>query len=65
MTEIIQQFRNAIEASGLVPPHEIINDGAIHRFSSSGKPADKNVSAFEKLNRVSKGINLYYFYFYK
>lgn len=55
MTEIIQQFRNAIEASGLVPPNEIINDGAIHRFSSSGKPADKNGWYILHLDGIAAG----------
>ena len=55
MTEIIQQFRNAIEACGLVPPHEIINDGAIHRFSSSGKPADKNGWYILHLDGIAAG----------
>lgn len=35
-----QEFRDAIAATGLVPPDEIIDDGKIHRFSSSGKRGD-------------------------
>ena len=31
-------FRQAIAAAGLTPPDEIIDDGKIHRFSSSDKP---------------------------
>jgi len=33
-------FREAIAAAGLTPPDDIIGDGKIHRFSSSGKPRD-------------------------
>ena len=42
MDDQINQFRLAIAAAGLTPPTEIIYDGAIHRFNTSGKPADKN-----------------------
>ena len=42
MDDQINQFRLAIAAAGLTPPMEIIDDGAIHRFSTSGKPAHKN-----------------------
>ena len=35
------QFINAISQSGITPPDNIIDDGKIHRFSSSGKPSDK------------------------
>jgi putative DNA primase/helicase len=34
-------FIQAIVKSGITPPIEIIDDGEIHRFSSSGKPHDK------------------------
>ena len=37
MSDPIDQFRNAISNAGLTPPEEIISDGAIHRFSTSGK----------------------------
>ncbi len=33
-------FLDAITASGLTPPTEILDDGKRHRFSSSGKPKD-------------------------
>jgi putative DNA primase/helicase len=36
-----QEFRDAIAASGLTPPDEIIGDGKIQRFSSNGNPRDK------------------------
>ena len=42
MNDPIDQFRNAISNAGLTPPEEIISDGAIHRFSSNGKPTNKN-----------------------
>lgn len=35
-----QVFRDAINAAGLTPPDEIIADGQIHRFSSSGRYDD-------------------------
>ncbi len=40
MNDVIEQFRQAIAAAGLIPPDEIIDDGEIHRFSSNGKPRD-------------------------
>ena len=42
MNDSIDQFRQAIESSGLTPPIVILDDGAIHRFSTSGKPTHKN-----------------------
>ncbi|MEY5098167.1 MAG: hypothetical protein RJA36_886 [Pseudomonadota bacterium] len=36
----IQAFREAIAASGIVPPDTIKDDGKRHRFSSTGKPRD-------------------------
>lgn len=35
-----QEFRDAIAATGLIAPDDIIDDGKIHRFSSSGKKQD-------------------------
>lgn len=34
-------FREAIERTGLTPPDTIIADGTLHRFSSNGDPGDK------------------------
>ena len=42
MNDLIDQFRHAIAAAGLVPPTDIIDDGVIHRFSTNGKPSHKN-----------------------
>ena len=42
MNALIDQFRLAIAAAGLTPPTEIIDDGEIHRFSTSSKPTNKN-----------------------
>ena len=42
MNALIEQFRQAIEVAGLTPPTEIIEDGVIHRFSTSGKPTQKS-----------------------
>ncbi|MBK9442977.1 MAG: hypothetical protein IPN53_17465, partial [Comamonadaceae bacterium] len=38
----IEQFTTAIESAGLPVPHEVIDDGVIHRFSTSGKPRDES-----------------------
>ena len=38
----LEQFKQAITASGLTPPDEVVADGAIHRFSSSGRPRDES-----------------------
>ena len=35
--EIIEQFRSAILSAGLIPPEEIVADGKLHRFPSSGR----------------------------
>ena len=37
---ILTAFSDAIRAAGLTPPEQITADGAIHRFSSSGKRGD-------------------------
>lgn len=42
MNDLIDLFRQAIAAAGLTPPTEVIDDGVIHRFSSSGKPRDES-----------------------
>lgn len=36
----IQQFRNAMQSAGLIPPEVIEADGKFRRFSSNGKRAD-------------------------
>jgi putative DNA primase/helicase len=41
MTDAIGQFRAALAAHGIIPPDEIIGDGAIHRCSAEGKPGRK------------------------
>lgn len=40
MSDPIELFRLAIAAAGLIPPDTIHADGAIHRFSTSGKRGD-------------------------
>jgi putative DNA primase/helicase len=40
MSDAVDQFRQAIAAAGLTPPDTIHADGAIHRFSTNGKPRD-------------------------
>jgi putative DNA primase/helicase len=40
MNNFIQQFRDAIQRAGVVPPETIEADGRLHRFSSSGKHGD-------------------------
>ncbi len=37
----LQQFRDAMESAGLIPPDMIEADGKIHRFTSNGKPGKK------------------------
>lgn len=38
--DAIDQFKQAIASAGLTPPEVINGDGAIHRFSTNGKPRD-------------------------
>ena len=40
MNDVKDQFHEAIRAAGLHPPEEIVADGTLHRFSSSGKRGD-------------------------
>lgn len=40
MLDVLAQFRDAIQAAGLIPPDDIEPDGALHRFPSNGKRND-------------------------
>ncbi len=40
LDELVEQFRIAIQSSGITPPSSIEADGKLHRFSSSGKSGD-------------------------
>lgn len=40
LEKVLLDFMEHMRQSGLVPPREIIPDGKIHRFSSSGRPRD-------------------------
>ena len=40
MSDHIDLFRDAIQTAGLIPPDTILDDGAIHRFNTNGKPHD-------------------------
>lgn len=42
MNTHIDHFRAAIAAAGINPPDPIEDDGALHRFSSNGKPSNKD-----------------------
>ena len=42
MSDPINQFKDAIYTSGITPPDFIQADGNIHRFSTNGKPSNKN-----------------------
>lgn len=42
MNAAIEQFRQAICNAGLSAPDTLIDDGSIHRFSTSGKPRDES-----------------------
>lgn len=41
VTSEIEEFRVAMSATGLTPPAQIIPDGKIHRFSTTGRSGDK------------------------
>ena len=56
MNDPIHQFRSAISNAGLTPPEEIIGDGAIHRFSSSGRPTSKNGWYILHLEGIAAGV---------
>ena len=56
MNDQINQFRLAITATGLTPPTEIIDDGAIHRFSTSGKPNHKNGWYILRTDGIAAGV---------
>jgi putative DNA primase/helicase len=40
MNDYLHRFRQAVEAGGLMPPADMIDDGKLHRFSSNGKRGD-------------------------
>ena len=42
MPAVIDAFTQAIAAAGLAPPNTVIADGALHRFSSSGRRNDNS-----------------------
>ncbi len=42
MNALIDQFRTAIAESGITPPDVIEDDGLLHRFSTNGKPSNKD-----------------------
>ena len=52
---ILADFAGAIRAAGLTPPEAIVADGAIHRFSSSGKRGDEAGWYILHLNGVPAG----------
>lgn len=40
MTDVIEQFREAIAATGLTPPRKVVADGRMHRFAPNGTAKD-------------------------
>ena len=42
MSTPIDDFRAAMVAASIIPPDQIEDDGALHRFSSNGKPSNKD-----------------------
>ena len=55
MSDPIEDFRMAIAAAGLEAPDNINPDGAIHRFSSNGKPTNKNGWYILHLDGIAAG----------
>src|SRR5207249_10080750 len=53
--ELREQFRDAIVAAGLAPPHYIDADGKVHRFASNGKRGDKAGWYFLHLDGIPAG----------
>lgn len=56
MNDPIDQFREAIEAAGLVAPDQIHGDGRLHRFSPTGKPRDDAGWYVLHLDGVAAGV---------
>lgn len=52
----IDQFRDAMIAAGITPPTDIVGDGAMHRFSTNGKHADRAGFYVLHLDGVPAGI---------
>ena len=50
-----QAFQSAIAAAGLTPPHPIIGDGGIHRFSTNGNASDRSGFYMLHLDAVPAG----------
>ena len=55
MSDPIEHFRLAFAAAGLIPPDYINADGAIHRYSTDGKPSHKNGFYFLHLDGTPWG----------
>jgi putative DNA primase/helicase len=55
MSDPIEDFRMAIAAAGLEAPDNINPDGAIHRFSSNGKPTNQNGWYILHLDGIAAG----------
>jgi putative DNA primase/helicase len=56
MTDPIQQFMAAIEATGLIPPDSIHADGKLRRFNASGKRGDDTGWYVLHLDGVPAGV---------
>ena len=54
-TNATEQFCAAIEAAGLPPPENVVDDGRIHRFSTNGKPRDESGWYVLHLDGVAAG----------
>lgn len=53
--DVVERFRQAIEAAGLTPPEFILADGQRHRFSSNGRRGDDAGWYFLHLDGVAAG----------
>lgn len=56
MMDATNQFRVAMLAAGLTPPHELTPDGTLHRFANSGKPRDTSGWYVLHLDGVAAGV---------
>lgn len=54
-SEIVAQFRAALEARGIIPPAELIADGALHRCDAAGRNGKADAAYILHLDGIPAG----------
>jgi len=56
LADIIDQFRHAMQASGINPPEEIVADGILHRFSTNAKRSSDDAGWYVLYSDIPVGV---------